>query len=83
VHGSGDQAAAISRSLVIGDRLFTLSYRGLLASRLDTLAPVGFAEFPQPPQPSPSPEPGPAAGGGGNASSGSGTATPGTTTTAP
>jgi uncharacterized secreted protein with C-terminal beta-propeller domain len=35
----------ISRSLVVGDRLYTLSDAGLGASRLDTLAPVAFAAF--------------------------------------
>jgi hypothetical protein len=44
-HGSGDQAAPIARSLVIGDRLYTLSYLGLAASRLDTLAPLSFTAF--------------------------------------
>ena len=41
-------APPIGRSLVIGDRLYTLSYAGLAASRLDTLAPVAFEAFPQP-----------------------------------
>jgi uncharacterized secreted protein with C-terminal beta-propeller domain len=45
VHGSGDAVAPIARSLVIGDRLYTLSYLGLQASRLDTLAPVAFVAF--------------------------------------
>jgi uncharacterized secreted protein with C-terminal beta-propeller domain len=44
-HGTGDAAAPIARSMVIGDRLYTLSYSGLQANRLDTLAPVGFAGF--------------------------------------
>ena len=51
----------IGRSIVIGDRLYTLSYAGLEASRLDTLAPLAFAPFPQPP-PDPQPVPLPAAG---------------------
>jgi hypothetical protein len=42
-----DFAPPIGRSLVIGDRLYTLSYAGLAASRLDTLAPLAFAAFPQ------------------------------------
>jgi uncharacterized secreted protein with C-terminal beta-propeller domain len=45
VHGSGDTVAPIARSLVIGDRLYTLSALGLQASRLDTLAPVAFVAF--------------------------------------
>ena len=30
---------------MIGDRLYTLSYLGLAASRLDTLQTVGFMAF--------------------------------------
>ena len=45
VHGSGDTVAPIARSLVIGDRLYTLSSLGLQASRLDTLAPIAFVAF--------------------------------------
>ncbi len=45
VHGSGDAPAPIARSLVIDDRLYTLSALGLQASRLDTLAPVAFVAF--------------------------------------
>ncbi len=44
-HGSGETVAPIARSLVIGDRLYTLSSLGLQASRLDTLAPVAFVAF--------------------------------------
>jgi uncharacterized secreted protein with C-terminal beta-propeller domain len=44
-HGTGPDAAPIARSLVIGDRLYTLSYSALQAHRLDTLAPVGSVEF--------------------------------------
>jgi uncharacterized secreted protein with C-terminal beta-propeller domain len=51
VHGSGQDVAPVSRSLVVGDRLYTLSYLGLQASRLDTLAPAGFAAFPAPAPP--------------------------------
>jgi uncharacterized secreted protein with C-terminal beta-propeller domain len=45
VHGSADAVAPIARSLVIEDRLYTLSALGLQASRLDTLAPVAFVAF--------------------------------------
>jgi len=51
----------IGRSIVIGDRLYTLSYAGLAANRLDTLAPLAFAPFPQQP-PDPQPVPLPAVG---------------------
>jgi hypothetical protein len=41
-------SAAISRSLVIGDRLFTVSTAGVLASDLGSFADRGFAAFPAP-----------------------------------
>jgi hypothetical protein len=44
-------APPITRSLVIGDRLYTLSDEGILSSRLDTLEPESFVSFPAPPQP--------------------------------
>jgi uncharacterized secreted protein with C-terminal beta-propeller domain len=44
-HGTGLEAAPIARSFVVGDRLYTLSYAGLQANRLDSFAPVGFAAF--------------------------------------
>ncbi|MDX6681978.1 MAG: hypothetical protein QOG94_2017 [Solirubrobacteraceae bacterium] len=50
----------IARSLVIDDKLYTLSYAGLGASRLETLAPLSFAAFPPAPQrtgPEPLPAP--------------------------
>jgi len=37
----------IGRSLVIGDELYTLSYAGLAANRIDDLASVSFTAFPQ------------------------------------
>jgi uncharacterized secreted protein with C-terminal beta-propeller domain len=40
-----DADAPIDRSLVIGDRLYTVSYAGVAASRLDTLQTVGFLAF--------------------------------------
>jgi uncharacterized secreted protein with C-terminal beta-propeller domain len=61
------QTPQIARSLVIDDKLYTVSYAGLGASRLDTLAPLSFAAFPQPPpqpQPGPVPLPMPAVGAG-------------------
>ncbi|MCZ4492256.1 MAG: benzoate transporter [Conexibacter sp.] len=45
VHGTGADVAPVARSLVVGDRLYTLSYLGLQASRLDTLAPLAFVAF--------------------------------------
>jgi len=69
--GSGGYVPSIARSLVIDDELYTLSYAGLQANRLDTLAPLAFAAFPVPPQavmpvpdvaPAPAPAPGPRIG---------------------
>jgi hypothetical protein len=40
----GDDAP-IERSLVIGDKLYTLSWLGLVTSNLDNLGPVGFTAF--------------------------------------
>jgi len=36
---------------VIGDALYTLSYAGLAANRLDNLASLSFTAFPRPPRP--------------------------------
>jgi uncharacterized secreted protein with C-terminal beta-propeller domain len=44
-HGTDQEQAPIGRSLVVADRVYTLSYLGLAASRLDTLAPVAFVSF--------------------------------------
>jgi hypothetical protein len=61
-YGDTTYAPPIGRSLVIGDKLFTLSYAGLAMSRLDTLSPLTFTAFPAPdPAPSPGPVPLPAA----------------------
>ena len=38
----------IDRTLVVGDRLFTVSYEGVMASDLGTFADRGFVAFPQP-----------------------------------
>jgi uncharacterized secreted protein with C-terminal beta-propeller domain len=48
---------SVSRAVVVGERLLTVSNRGVRASALDTLAPGAFAEFPAPPPPPPGPEP--------------------------
>ena len=45
-HESPDYPVPVRRSMVIGDRVFTLSYRGLKASRLDTLADAGWVALP-------------------------------------
>ena len=37
--------APIERTLVIGDKLYTLSWLGLSASNLDTLAPLSYTAF--------------------------------------
>ncbi|WP_187369345.1 beta-propeller domain-containing protein [Baekduia soli] len=47
VHGTGAGVAPVGRSLVVGDRLYTLSSLGLQAARLDTLAPTAFVAFDQ------------------------------------
>ena len=45
----GDNAYTppIGRSLVVGDKLYTLSYAGLAANRLDSLASLSFTAFPK------------------------------------
>ncbi len=45
-HGTGPYNPAIERSVVVGDRLYTLSDLGVASSRLSTLAPLGFLTFP-------------------------------------
>jgi uncharacterized secreted protein with C-terminal beta-propeller domain len=46
--GSYGYTPPIVRSLVVGDRLFTISTAGALASDLGSFADRGFVEFPQP-----------------------------------
>jgi hypothetical protein len=46
---------AIRRSVVVGDRLLTISDGGVIDSRLDTLAPQGFVAFPPAASPPPIP----------------------------
>jgi uncharacterized secreted protein with C-terminal beta-propeller domain len=43
----------VSRSVVVGDRLFTISELGAKASGLDTLADRAWVAFPNPPEPLP------------------------------
>ncbi len=50
-HPGAGWTPSISRSVVVGPRLFTLSDLGVRASALDTLAPAGWAAFPQPAEP--------------------------------
>jgi hypothetical protein len=45
-HQSGQTFAPISRSVVVGDRVFTVSGLGVKSSTLDTLAERGWVEFP-------------------------------------
>jgi Beta propeller domain len=47
----------IRRSVVIGDRLFTISDLGAKSSNLSTLADEAWVPFPAPPEPQPQPEP--------------------------
>jgi hypothetical protein len=42
-------SAPVVRSLVVGDRLFTISTAGMLASDLSSFADKGFVAFPAPP----------------------------------
>jgi uncharacterized secreted protein with C-terminal beta-propeller domain len=45
---SNGYSPEIDRTLVVGDRLFTVSYMGLMASDLGSFASRGFVAFPQP-----------------------------------
>jgi hypothetical protein len=61
VHDRSGTAVPVTRSLVVGARLFTLSDGGVLASDLSTLAPGTWVPFPNPPSPQPGPGPTPTA----------------------
>ena len=52
-------SSPITRSLVVGQRLFTVSVAGVLASDLATFAERGFVAFPAPRPPTPQPAPSP------------------------
>ncbi len=45
-HGDDPYPATIRRSVVVGKRVYTISERGIAASALDDLAPLGFLAFP-------------------------------------
>jgi hypothetical protein len=47
-YGGNARVAPVSRSLVVGDRLYTLSWPGLQAAALDTPAPLHFVAFATP-----------------------------------
>ena len=47
VHDRDGPATPVTRSFVVGPRVFTLSERGVLASALDTLAPQTWMAFPK------------------------------------
>jgi uncharacterized secreted protein with C-terminal beta-propeller domain len=44
-HGSGPGAGAINRSLVVGDRLYTVSHTGVAVNSLSTFGALGFVPF--------------------------------------
>jgi uncharacterized secreted protein with C-terminal beta-propeller domain len=58
-HPAGDYGYVdpVSRSVVVGQKLFTISNAGALASDLATFADRGFVKLPVPPAPSPTPQP--------------------------
>jgi uncharacterized secreted protein with C-terminal beta-propeller domain len=51
--GPGSWTPPVSRSVVVGDRLFTISDLGAEASGLEQLADRGWVAFPAPPEPKP------------------------------
>ncbi len=50
-HDGGQYPSSVRRSVVVGDRLFTVSDLGVKASALSTLADQAFVAFPAQPQP--------------------------------
>jgi hypothetical protein len=58
-HPAGDYGYVepVSRSVVVGQKLFTISNAGALASDLATFADRGFVKLPVPQPPSPTPQP--------------------------
>jgi hypothetical protein len=58
-HDEGQYPAPVRRSVVIGNRLFTISDLGAKSNALTTFAEQAWVPFPQPPPPPPPPEPGP------------------------
>jgi uncharacterized secreted protein with C-terminal beta-propeller domain len=55
VHDWPGYAASVERSVVVGDRLFTVSGLGVRSNDLGSFGDVGHADFPQPPPPPPGP----------------------------
>lgn len=54
-HGATGSSGPVRRSIVVADRLITVSELGVESSMLDTFAQRGFARFPQVRRPAPSP----------------------------
>ena len=47
VHGSGSGLRSVRRSIVVGDRLYTVSDAGVAAHDLGTFGPLDFVAFDQ------------------------------------